>query len=92
MTGTPQFSSDGKIVAVGTGHINVSSFSNNPLIAIPSDCYVKLFNVENGKRLAFLSHRTPVRVIALSPDGSVLASYTAKDGIQVWNLCYQQEV
>lgn len=81
-------SSDGKIVAIGTGHVIVSSFSEKPLISIPSNNYVKIFDLEQRRKLASLSHKTTVKTIAFSSDGSTLASYTASDGVRVWILDY----
>lgn len=79
--------SDCKIAAVGTGHLVVSSFSDKPLVSFPSDCYVKLFDMETQRKLAAIAHQSPVAILALSSDASTLASYT-KEGMNVWNLCF----
>jgi hypothetical protein len=74
------FSSDGKLLAVSTGFMDV-------------DDAIELYSAQTGGLLGSCrGHKQPVFSLAFSPDGKTLASASDDSTLRLWNVSTHQEL
>lgn len=57
-----------------------------------ADNAVRLWDASTGVELARLAHDAPVRSIAYSPDGALLAAGDENGAVHVWDIASEQEI
>jgi WD40 repeat protein len=91
------YSAQGTLIAIGSGAryeraIRVSSKKGVSKGSFhPEDRVVRLWDANTGQEIGRLAgHHDSVRAVALSPDGTVLASGSRDKSVRLWNLAHNR--